>query len=70
MTRNRQQHDEKRYLSKPTLAGRYSVSTRSIDRWVELGRFPRPDMRLPNGRPMWSDDTIEAHERALVGKTA
>jgi hypothetical protein len=57
----------KRYFSKPILAERYSVSTRSIDRWVELGRFPHPDMRLPNGRPMWSDDLIEAYERGLVG---
>jgi predicted DNA-binding transcriptional regulator AlpA len=65
----RDKHD-KRYLSKPALAGRYSVSTRSIDRWVELGRFPQPDFRLPNGRPMWSDNVVEAHERGLVGGTA
>jgi hypothetical protein len=59
-----------KYFSKPALAGRYSVSTRSIDRWVELGRFPRPDLRLPNGRPMWSDERVEAHERSLVSGEA
>jgi hypothetical protein len=64
------ERDEKRFFSKPTLAGRYSVSTRSIDRWVELGQFPKADLRLPNGRPMWSSDVIEAHERDLVGRSA
>jgi hypothetical protein len=65
-----QEKHDKRYLSKPTLADRYSVSTRSIDRWVALGRFPKADLRLPNGRPMWSSDVIEAHERSLVGGAA
>jgi transposase len=61
---------EKRYHSKRTLAKRYDVSTRSIDRWITRGRFPRPDLRLPNGRPLWADETVQAHERSLIGHTA
>jgi predicted DNA-binding transcriptional regulator AlpA len=57
------------YHNKPALA-LLGVSTRSIDRWIEIGRFPRPDLRLPNGRPLWLNETIEAHERSLVPHAA
>jgi predicted DNA-binding transcriptional regulator AlpA len=58
------------YRSKGNLADRYAVSARTIDRWREEGKFPPPDLVLPSGSPRWSDATIEAHERALVGKPA
>ena len=58
------------YRSKGSLADRYEVSERTIDRWREEGKFPPPDLVLPSGQPRWADDTIAAHERALVGKTA
>jgi hypothetical protein len=56
------------YRSKGSLADRYEVSERTIDRWRGEGKFPPPDLLLPSGSPRWSDDTISAHERALVGK--
>jgi hypothetical protein len=59
-----------RYRSKGNLADRYEVSERTIDRWRKEEKFPQPDLVLPSGSPRWSDDTITAHERALVGKTA
>jgi len=59
-----------RFRSKGNLADRYEVSERTIDRWREEGKFPPPDLVLPSGSPRWSDDTIFAHERALVGKSA
>jgi len=59
-----------RYRSKGNLADRYEVSERTIDRSRGEGKFPPPDLVLPSGSPRWSDDTIMAHERALVGKSA
>jgi hypothetical protein len=60
----------KQYHQKPGLAERYRVTTRSIDRWVEKKVFPSPDIRLPNGRPAWSDETIERHEQQAVAIAA
>jgi hypothetical protein len=60
----------KRYHSKPELAERYRVSSRTIDRWRSDGLFPAPDLVLPNGAPRWSDDTVETHERNAVGAAA
>jgi predicted DNA-binding transcriptional regulator AlpA len=56
----------KRFWTRPSLAARYDKSPRSIDRWIAAGRFPKPDIRLPNGQPAWADSTIERHERASV----
>jgi predicted DNA-binding transcriptional regulator AlpA len=56
------------YLSKPELARRYGVSSRTIDRWRTDGLFPAPDITLPSGAPRWRDATVTAHERRLVGK--
>jgi hypothetical protein len=66
----RQMDDQslKLFFSKPLLAQRYAVSTRAIERWILSGRFPRPDLVLPNGRPRWSDEVVVAHERAAIGK--
>jgi hypothetical protein len=61
---------DKRYHSKPALADRYQVSSRTIDRWRADGLFPQPDIMLPNGAPRWSSETIEAHERASVKRSA
>jgi predicted DNA-binding transcriptional regulator AlpA len=58
------------YHSKPALAQRYGVSSRSIDRWRLDGKFPKPDIILPSGQPRWRDDTIERHERRSVTNNA
>jgi len=63
-------NDDKRYRSKGNLADRYEVSERTIDRWRTDGLFPAPDLVLPSGAPRWSDETITAHERTLVAKSA
>jgi hypothetical protein len=60
----------KRFHSKPALADRYGVSSRTIDRWRSDGLFPAPDLTLPNGAPRWSDELIVNHERNNVGKFA
>jgi hypothetical protein len=66
----RKKSKDAHYRSKGSLADRYEVSERTIDRWRGEGKFPPPDLVLPSGSPRWSDDTITAHERALVGKSA
>jgi predicted DNA-binding transcriptional regulator AlpA len=53
-----------RWFSKREIANRYGVTPRSIERWVERGRFPAP-VKLPNGRDAWSDVTVAGHERKL-----
>jgi predicted DNA-binding transcriptional regulator AlpA len=60
------QDKTRRYRSKANLAERYSVSERTIDRWKDDGKFPPPDLVLPSGRPRWSDETIELHERSRI----
>jgi hypothetical protein len=70
MSQSKKRKDAQHYRSKGALADRYQVSPRTIDRWRGEGKFPPPDLVLPSGAPRWSDDTITAHERALVGKSA
>lgn len=48
------------------VAARYGTSTRTIERWVKAGKFPRPT-QMPNGHNYWADFVIEAHERSLLG---
>jgi len=50
------------YLRKRQLAARYGVHVRTIDRMVDDGRLPRPDIFMGK-LPMWSDETIAANER-------
>jgi len=69
MARNKEDA-AKRYHSKPALADRYGVSSRTIDRWRSDGLFPAPDLVLPNGAPRWSDELVVNHERNAVGNSA
>jgi hypothetical protein len=56
----------RRWFSKRQLADRYSVATRTVDRWVAAGKFPA-GIQWPNKRWYWSDIQVEDHERSLVG---
>jgi predicted DNA-binding transcriptional regulator AlpA len=58
-----------RWYGKKKVAARYDASMRTIERWVEKGRFPKP-VRMANGRDYWSDTAIEQHEKSLVGDAA
>jgi len=54
----------KRFLRKQSVAGRYDVNVRTIDRMIEDGRLPRPVYR---GRlPMWAEDELDASDRAAA----
>ena len=58
-----------RWYGKRNVADRYACSMRTIERWVKLGRFPKP-VRMANGRDYWADTTLEEHERSLVTDAA
>ncbi len=60
-----QENKAKRFLRRKQLAARYSTCTRTIDRMVEDGRLPEPDFYIGK-LPMWSEEKIEAQERAAM----
>jgi hypothetical protein len=62
------QHQVKRWLSKTDIVERYGITQRTFERWLKSERFPEADLHLPGGQPRWSDISVEAHERAAVGK--
>lgn len=70
MSQSTTSHTDKRYHSKGSLADRYEVSERTIDRWRADGLFPAPDFVLPSGAARWSEELIVRHERNAVGKSA
>lgn len=51
----------KLYLSVKEVAGRYSSSTPSIWRWVQLGRFPKP-VKLNGTSTRWKVSDLEEWE--------
>jgi hypothetical protein len=56
-----------RWYSKRQVADRYSVSTRTVDRWRESKRFPI-GTQMPTGRWYWSSCDIEKYEQQLVAR--
>jgi hypothetical protein len=54
------------YITQPTIARRYGVSNDTVRRWRRSGKFPQPDIYLPNGWPAWTLKTVEGHERRSV----
>ena len=53
----------KKYLRKRSVADRYGVVERTVDRWVDLGRLPQP-VYLPGSRiPLFAEDGLDEHDR-------
>jgi predicted site-specific integrase-resolvase len=53
----------RRWLRKAQVAERYSVSTRTADRWAKSGRLP-PWQYLPGSMlPMQLEEVLDAHDR-------
>jgi hypothetical protein len=59
------QQAKTRWLNKRSVAQRYGVHPRSIERWQESGKFPR-GTQFPNTQWYWLLDVIEQHEKSLV----
>jgi predicted site-specific integrase-resolvase len=60
----------KKYLRKQGVADRYGVEIRTIERWVALGRLPRP-IYLPGGRiPLFAEDELDANDKRATVERA
>jgi predicted DNA-binding transcriptional regulator AlpA len=54
----------KKFLRKKSVAARYDVDERTVDRMAKDGRLPPPKYR---GRlPMWDQDELDANDRAAA----
>jgi predicted DNA-binding transcriptional regulator AlpA len=58
-----------RWLRKRTVAARYGVGVRSIDRAVKENRFPKPGYPFGTHTPLWLESELDAHD-AMASKTA
>ena len=54
-----------RKLTKRLVADRHSVSTKTVERWVETGILPKPE--IINGRWYFDEADIEQRERERMG---
>jgi prophage regulatory protein len=52
------------YLTSRDVAERVQVSTSTIYRWMEEGRFPRPALHLSSQQPRWAAEDVDAWEHA------
>jgi hypothetical protein len=50
------------WLRKSSVAGRYGISERSVDRKVDAGKLPRPKFPIGKNLPLWSRLELEAHD--------
>jgi hypothetical protein len=57
-----QSSDQDDYLTKRLLAERYKRNPKTVERWVEAGVLPPPDMVVAR-QPYWRRHTIEQNER-------
>lgn len=48
-------------LGKKEIAQRYNVTVRTVERWRQQGRLPKP--RTIRG-PLWTPEQIQTHEEA------
>ena len=54
----------KKFLRKQSVADRYDVDSRTVDRMAKDGRIPPPTYR---GRlPMWAEDKLDESDRAAA----
>ena len=43
-----------------------SISTSTLDRWIQEGRFPAADRRIGPRMPRWTKDCVETALRAAA----
>jgi hypothetical protein len=53
---------KRKYLAKRTVAVRYDVTPRTIDRWTKARTFPASDIII-NGRHYWIEQHLDQHDR-------
>jgi hypothetical protein len=57
------------FIGKSQVARRYSVTTRTIDRRVELGLLRKPDIRV-SGISYWDQAKLAKDDRRLAAECA
>ena len=57
-----------RKLTSRMLCERYSVVTRTVDRWTAAGILPKP--LVINGLRYWDEGEVEERERTNMGREA
>jgi hypothetical protein len=58
--------DAREYLRKKSVADRYDICPRTVDRATRAGRLPAPEFPLGNKVPMWSRRKLDEHDRRLL----
>jgi predicted DNA-binding transcriptional regulator AlpA len=61
---------DRKFLRKSTVAQRYSVTPRSIDRWWTSGRFPKPQYPIGRTLPLWSVAELDAFDARATNQPA
>jgi hypothetical protein len=59
----------RRYITKRSVATRYNVTPRTVDRWKKAKILPPAD-RTVNGREYWNEGGLDEHDRQLVAELA
>jgi hypothetical protein len=53
----------RKFISKRTVAERYNVVPRTVDRWIEAKILPPSDLQI-NKRHYWDEAALDRHDRA------
>ena len=59
----------RKYIAKRSVALRYGVTSRTVDRWKKAKILPPAD-RTVNGREYWNEVGLDEHDRQLVAELA
>jgi hypothetical protein len=59
----------RKYIPKRSVAQRYGVTPRTVDRWKKAKILPPAD-RTVNGRQYWNEGGLDEHDRQLVVELA
>ena len=54
----------KQFLRKSSVAERYDITERLVDRWADDGRLPKPVYR--GQLPLWDADELDKSDRAAA----
>ena len=59
----------RKYIAKRSVAQRYGVTPRTVDRWKKAKILPPADLTV-NGREYWNEGGLDEHDRQLVAELA
>jgi DNA-binding transcriptional MerR regulator len=59
----------RKYIAKRSVAQRYGVTPRTVDRWKKAKILPPAD-RVINTREYWDEGGLDKHDRQLIAELA